>query len=85
MGACYHNYDILQTKRATCTLNKEILDLQNKEIFSGVPSVELFYKFDEKLSVYKSAKVPFKLFGGSHIYIYTAFARSDTLLYSIRT
>ena len=47
---CDHNYVILQTKRARCTLNKEILDSHNEESFSGVHSVELVYKFDEKLA-----------------------------------
>ena len=39
---------ILQTKRASCTLNKEILDLHNEESSSGVHSVDLVYKFDMK-------------------------------------
>ena len=36
----------MPTNRARCALNKEILDLLNKESVSGV--VELVYKFNEK-------------------------------------
>ena len=34
-----------------CALNKEILDLLNKESVSGACVIELVYKFDEKVSV----------------------------------
>ena len=48
MGLCDRNCVILQINRATCTLNKEILDLLNKESIFGVHSGRASLKFDEK-------------------------------------
>ena len=49
MSVCDRKCVILQTKRARCALNKEILDSHNKEsIFIERAVIELVYKFDEK-------------------------------------
>ena len=48
MGLCKCNYVILQTNRARCALNEEILDLLTSKAFLERAVIELVYKFDEK-------------------------------------
>ena len=48
-GLCYRNCVILQTNRARCILNKEILDLVNVESVSGARSGGVSLNFTRRL------------------------------------
>ena len=77
MGLCDRNYVILQTNRARCALNKEILDLLNEKSISGARSSraslsirqEVLPRMFEKVS--RSLKYDSKMFlVHKHICIY---------------
>ena len=71
MGFCDHNCVIFKTNRARCALNKKNpLIYSIRKSFMECTAVELVYKFNENLrrvlEKVSQAKVPFKLFWGSH-------------------
>ena len=66
MELCDLKCVVLQTNRAKCTLNKDILDLLMRKAFLEHVEVEPVYKFDEKSTA--SEKVS-QMLGGHNIYI----------------
>ena len=74
-GLCNRNCVILQTNRARCALNEEILDLLNEESISGMCSgkstIKSLPQVFEKVSQLLKCNLNFFFFGGGgHIYIY---------------
>ena len=88
IGLCDRNCVIVQPKRARCTLNKEILDLLNKESVSGSAMVELVYKLDENHKCFKKIRRSLRYDSNffhkhTHIYIYVWTLTSITTLLAL--
>ena len=75
MGLCDHYYVILQTSRARCALNKEILDLLNEESVSGESNGRARFN---KFTIY------FDLLTNNVLYIYVPGLDSLLLIFSYK-